>query len=258
MSATKAFYQFSEAYQYLKTDILAVLEKFNEQGTTLFDSRNTIKTFDIGGHSFNIKSFRPPHFINKVVYRFFRKSKARRSFENAQYLIEKGFGSPEPVAFMEQFDPVGLKKSFYISKQLKNVFEMKAVIHNPQFAEREYLIQLYTRFHFQLQQAGILFLDNTQGNTLFEKTETGYRLYLVDLNRMKTGVTLSIKERIQNFATLTRDEWIMQQVAKEYANLLGIDANTLSAMLINASKVVFKKRDLKKKWKQRLKNNREK
>ncbi|HRE64659.1 MAG TPA: hypothetical protein PKU77_12765, partial [Ferruginibacter sp.] len=84
------------------------------------------------------------------------------------------------------------------------------------------------------------------------------RLYLVDLNRMKTGVTLSIEERIQNFATLTRDEWIMQQVAKEYANLLGIDANTLSAMLINASKVVFKKRDLKKKWKQRLKNNREK
>ena len=26
---------------------------------------------------------------------------------------------------MEQFDPVGLKKSFYISKQLKNDFEMK-------------------------------------------------------------------------------------------------------------------------------------
>ncbi len=131
---------------------------------------------------------------------------------------------------------------------------MKAVIHNPEFPEREKLIKLYTDFHYRLHQAGINFLDNTQGNTLFIKKGDSYNLYLVDLNRMKTGVQMSIEERIRNFARLTRDEWIMKEIATEYAALSGYSAEKLSTMLISASVSVFKKRDLKKRWKTRWKN----
>jgi hypothetical protein len=42
-----------------------------------------------------------PHLINKIVYKKFRKSKARRSYEYATLLLDKGIGTPQPIAFLE-------------------------------------------------------------------------------------------------------------------------------------------------------------
>ena len=39
-------------------------------------SRNTIKKIIIENFSFNVKSFKVPHLINRIAYSFFRKSKA--------------------------------------------------------------------------------------------------------------------------------------------------------------------------------------
>src|SRR5690606_41915767 len=65
----------------------------------------------------NIKSFKIPNKLNQFVYKYFRKSKARRSFEFATILLQKGIGTPAPVAFMENFNGLGLQKSFYASLQ---------------------------------------------------------------------------------------------------------------------------------------------
>ncbi len=72
--------------------------------------RNKIKLFELEGKTINIKSFKIPHLINKIAYKYFRKSKARRSYEYANRLIENGIGTPQPIAYAENFTLSGFRK----------------------------------------------------------------------------------------------------------------------------------------------------
>ncbi|MFT3980299.1 MAG: hypothetical protein QM687_07510 [Ferruginibacter sp.] len=248
-------YRFSPAFEAYKEDILRIIAEFGNdaKGTILVNNRNTVKFFDLGPFSINIKSFRPPHFINKIVYRYFRKSKARRSFENAVYLLEKQIGTPEPVAYLEETDALGLTRSYFISLQVKDVTELKQVLHDEQYPDRTRMIQLYTRFFYRIHEAGIQFLDNTQGNTLFKKNGSGYDLYLVDLNRMHTGKDLDTAQRMHNFSRLSPKDEVNTIIAEEYARLSGGDATQLLELLRKDSEIFWRKRAQQKKWKQKWK-----
>ena len=72
--------------------------------------RNSIKLFELGNEIISVKSFKKPNIMNKIAYRYFRKSKARRSFEYASKLIELHIGTPQPIAFFENYDLIGLKE----------------------------------------------------------------------------------------------------------------------------------------------------
>ena len=81
--------------------------------------RNTLKLFTINELTINIKSFRIPNIFNQVAYRFFRKSKAERSFNYALKLKSLGINTPDPIAYYEFTTFLLFKKSYYISKQLE-------------------------------------------------------------------------------------------------------------------------------------------
>ncbi|MBC7493800.1 MAG: Kdo domain containing protein, partial [Flavobacterium sp.] len=73
-------------------ELLNLVANFETDGELFVKgSRNTIKLFTINGLRLNIKSFRKPGFIKKIIYKYFRISKAKRSFEFGNKLLEKGF-----------------------------------------------------------------------------------------------------------------------------------------------------------------------
>jgi hypothetical protein len=63
--------------------------------------RNVIKLFDLNGQTNITKSFKVPNIVNKVAYKYFRKSKAPL-FEYATILLENGIGTPQPLAYYEK------------------------------------------------------------------------------------------------------------------------------------------------------------
>ena len=80
-------------FQSLKELVLDAISNFNSKGKVLVEGqRNAIKLFDIDGFVVNVKSFKKPNLINKIAYRYFRKSKASRSFEYASKLMEFQIG----------------------------------------------------------------------------------------------------------------------------------------------------------------------
>src|SRR5690554_3820205 len=96
-------YVFSEEYQAYDKQVISFIEKFDVEGELFGDGdRNTIKLFKLKDQVVNIKSFKIPNLVNKVAYRYVRKSKAERSFRYAQVLLEKGIGTPKPIAFSEE------------------------------------------------------------------------------------------------------------------------------------------------------------
>src|SRR5690554_8003765 len=109
-------FEVNPAFKHRQQEIQTVFQQFENSGTDfIVGERNHIKLFEIGGQTINVKSFKIPNKLNQFVYKHFRKSKARRSFEFANVLLQKGIGTPTPVAFQENFNTWGLEKSFYAS-----------------------------------------------------------------------------------------------------------------------------------------------
>ena len=212
------------------SDILnEIFVNFNFKGKILVNGqRNAIKLFEVEGITLNIKSFKRPNLINKIVYRYFRKSKARRSFEFASKLMEMQIGTPQPVAFFENYDFIGLKESYYACEHLENVFEFREIVQNEAFENRDFIIRKFTEFTFEMHEKGIEFLDHSPGNTLIRKnTDGSYSFYLVDLNRMQFHETIDFKTRMKNLSKITHKKDMIAVMSNEYAKLSNGDETTI-------------------------------
>ncbi len=212
---------FSEAYKDSEEQINYYLAHFEEGGEILGDpARNMIKIFDLEGEKINVKSFRIPNAVNKIAYRFFRKSKAQRSFEYALYLISKGIGTPAPIAYFEDSSKMAFLNSYYVSRQQECDLTYRELVHQPDFPDHEKILRAFTRFTYELHEKNIEFLDHSPGNTLIQLNNGDYEFYLVDLNRMNFK-KLDFDARMKNFSRLTPKKEMVKIMASEYAKLIG-------------------------------------
>ncbi|AVR45820.1 Kdo domain containing protein [Christiangramia fulva] len=211
---------FAKEYEKYRGEILSLIANFDKEGDRLeVPARNTIKIFKIDGREFNIKSFKIPNAINKVAYRFFRKSKAERSFYYAGVLQKKGIGTPDPVAFAEETSALAFGKSFYVSRHLPYDLTYRELVIDENYPEHEKILRAFTRFTFEMHEKNILFLDHSPGNTLIQVNNGDYKFFLVDLNRM-VFKPLNETERIKNFCRLTPHKKMVRIMAEEYASLI--------------------------------------
>ena len=111
-------YQINPQYAHLKEMYSISTRTFRERRRSYISGRNTLKVIKCGEVPMCVKAFKLPHFINKIAYAYFRKSKAERSFIYATRFNKLGINTPEPIAFILYKDKLGLTKSYYICRQL--------------------------------------------------------------------------------------------------------------------------------------------
>ena len=246
---------FHPLYQSKKSEIVELINNFNSSGIIFGDgNRNTIKLFDLDSTKVNVKSFKKPHLLNAIIYRYFRKSKARRSFEYANRLLENKIGTPQPIAYFECSSIFGLNNSYYISEHLECDFTFRDLLQSPEFPENEIILRQFTRFSYLLHQKGIEFLDHSPGNTLIKKNENrSYDFFLVDLNRMIFHNSISFDIRMKNLCRLTPKKEMITIMSNEYAKISGeseqLIFETLWKMTSDFQLKFYKKRRLKMKMK---------
>ena len=194
---------------------------FNSKGILFGDGkRNKIKVFELDTKSVNIKSFKVPNLINQVAYKFFRKSKAKRSFEYATRLMQMGIGTPTPIAYSENFSLVGLQDSYYVCQHLLTELTFRELVEIPDYPENELILRQFVNFSFQLHEKGVEFLDHSPGNTLIKKVaESKYDFFLVDLNRMNFHESMDFEMRMKNLSRLTPKKEMVAIMSNEYAKL---------------------------------------
>ena len=216
---------FDKRFLYLEFEINNLIKKFDSEGNSIKDSRNKLKEFKCGDVNIIIKSFKKPILINKIIYNFFRKSKAKRSFQHAKLLIAKNINTPKPIAFFEEKTNFFLKESFYVCEKIEYDFSMRKVIENLHEYENQKIIKLFVKFTFHLHEKNINFLDHSPGNTLIVRKNDEIFFYLVDLNRMKFE-KMSTKKRLINFSRLcahTKSRELANLISSEYSDIYGID-----------------------------------
>ncbi|WP_026915499.1 lipopolysaccharide kinase InaA family protein [Christiangramia portivictoriae] len=210
---------FSNNYLEQSGFVKQCIENFDSKGKILAEGRNEIRIFENDAEQYNIKSFRIPNTVNKIAYRFFRKSKAQRSFEYASILEKKGIGTPAPVAYFENPSSVFFRESFYVCRHLQAHLTFRELVTDLDFPDHENILRAFTRFTYELHQKNIQFLDHSPGNTLIVKTGSTYEFFLVDLNRMNFK-ELNFEERMQNFSRLTPKRIMVKIMANEYAGFI--------------------------------------
>lgn len=212
----------NKEYTKLKEYLKALPDIFSTTGNTIYQGRNTIKTFQVDGASLNVKSFKKPHIINQFAYATFRESKAKRSYSYAKRLLDLGINTPTPIAYMEFSRPLLLKYSLYVCEHIEVDGQLRT-LQMGTLEEHEALIVAFAKFTAKLHDLKVLHLDYSSGNIMYTYVNGEYKFYLVDLNRMEFDKEIDIHKATHNFRRLWGSDEMLVLFAKEYAKARSFD-----------------------------------
>ncbi len=188
---------------------------FKNSNSSIHKARNEIKIVCHKNEELVIKSFKIPHIINKIVYTFFKDSKAKKSYQNS---LKVGQFAPKPVGYIE-FRKFGLIcETYFVSSLFKYEFTIREPLTNSSFKDKQNIFEQFAMFVYNLHQNNILHLDLSPGNVLIQKEQDRYIFKIVDINRMRFK-TLSLDDRLKNFDKLWAKDEDMTTMIKSYAKI---------------------------------------
>lgn len=240
------YYKLNPKYISIFKDFLLNIKILFSQNTqSIHKARNEIKILEYADKNIVVKSFKVPHFINKIAYGFLRDSKAKKSYENSIKIIEF---VPEPIGYIE-FKKFGLLfESYFVSKQFEYDFTIREPLLDHDFEDKEAIFEQFALFTYALHQKCILHLDYSPGNILIKKENNGYTFKIVDINRMQFR-RLSLDDKLKNFSQLWAKDEDLKIMIKSYATLIGED---VAACIAKALYYSHKNKEFKN-FKKRLK-----
>lgn len=155
----------------------------DNQGTLLYDGRNQIRCFEVQGMQLVVKRYKKHDLLKRLVYTFFRPNKALRAYENAQQLRQRGFVTPQEVAYMEDIVAGVIRQVYYVCQHTSATPIRPRLIEQEPFDKP--LATAYARFVASLHDAGVLHRDLNPTNVLFREHDGKYDFEMIDINRMR-------------------------------------------------------------------------
>jgi len=215
---------------------------FYASQNSIHKARNEIKIIDFNGESLVVKSFKTPNIINKIIYTFFRDSKAKKSYENSMKIFDF---VPKPIGYIE-FHKFGLiDDSYFVSEKFDYDFTIREPLRDDNFENKKEIFEAFAKFTYDLHENEILHLDYSPGNILIKKEDENYIFKIVDINRMEFR-TLSVDERVKNFAKLWAKDDDLRTIIKEYAKLIGKDEQSCIETSLKYSQAHKDRKNMKK------------
>ena len=214
--------EVSDRYAWIKDFVSVLPIVFGSRGVQIYKGRNELREFDLNGQKMVVKSYRIPHLLNRVVYRFFRESKAKRSFRYAQMLRKIGVGTPVPVAYCSTGSWLLFGHSYFVSLKSKcpNTYRD---FGECTFERQEEILRAIADTTAILHENGFLHKDYSAGNILFGENPDGdIDVEIIDLNRMSFG-KVSMEAGCKNFECLPGTHEMFEVLADEYAKQRGFD-----------------------------------
>lgn len=209
-------------YEPLRAWIETIPQIFASTGEVIYDERNQVRALTApDGTKICVKRFHIPRFLNKFIYRFVRDSKAKRAYENGLYLLAHHVGTPEPIAYIEEYHGGGLGYSYLITRlsELKHLHREFTQAYTPAL---DATIRPLARFAAHMHEEGILHLDFSPGNILWDKINGQYQFEIIDINRMAFR-RVSMNAGCRSFCRLCARTPFFDTLADEYAQARHLD-----------------------------------
>jgi len=228
-----------------KTLLENIKEYFKDSKNSIHIARNEIKRIDFKSEDLVVKSFKVPNIINKIVYTFFKFSKAEKSYLNSIRIIDF---VPKPIGFIE-FRQFGLiSESYFVSENFHYDFTIREPLIDENFADKEAIFKAFAKFTLALHEKNIFHLDYSPGNILIKKEDDNYIFKVVDINRMEFK-TLNLDDRLKNFSKLWAKDGDLKIIIKEYSKLINSNEDECIEAALKYSQAHKNRKNAKKRLK---------
>jgi len=241
-------YEINPNYSEYEPAFMLIEALFDQSSNVIHEKRNVIKNIELGGLTLNVKSFAIPNIINKIVYTFFRESKAKRSYEYSTKIAQF---VPEPLGFVELYKHGLLDRSFFISQEFKYDFTIREILFDEVDEKKRAILEGFARFSFALHEMGIEHLDYSPGNILIKKEKDSYTFKIVDINRMKFG-EMDLDKRAKNFAKVWLRDEDMKIIIETYTQLAPYTYKEMLPLALEYSQKHKERANMKKSLKEKV------
>lgn len=245
--------EFQPSYISMQKSFNNIREIFNKDTHSIHKARNELKIIELYGTKTVIKSFKVPHLLNRIVYTYFRKSKAYKSYHNALRLEELGISTPKPIALIEFYEAGLLGESFFVSECFEYDFTIRTPLLEP-LEDRDAILKAFASYTYTLHQKGVWHLDYSPGNILIKRVEEGYQFSIVDINRMEFR-EISPLQGCENFNKLWASDEEIEIMGREYARLSGFNVAVIIAEMKKHNNANKRTKNFKKRLKNLLKGS---
>lgn len=233
----------NDSFKHFKSFLENIKEHFAISKNSIHKARNEIKVINQNDVDLVVKSFKIPSFLNRVIYTFFRSSKAKKSYE---YAIKIAAFTPKPIGYIEFYENTLLANSYFVSEKFDYSFTIREPLLDVNFSNKEKIFKAFAKFSHSLHENEIYHLDFSPGNILIKEQNGEYIFKIVDINRMKFR-PLCNKLRMKNFSKLWAKDEDLKVIIKEYAKISGVNEDILLQKALKFShkhkaKINFKKR----------------
>lgn len=173
--------------------------------------RNTLWAHTIEGmEKIVVKVFKYDTF-RQLKYTVSKRSKAKLAYDNAMTLLNHGISTPEPVAFVDVTEGGLVKYSALVTLYTPDQDVSVLIDEDKECASA--LASLIAQMH----SAGIVHHDMNSSNVLYSIQNGGYRLSLIDLNRMKVVPSVGFKDEMDDLVRFTGNLQTFINVIYPYA-----------------------------------------
>lgn len=218
-------------FSSLRDFVANIPDQFEKSGEVIYKGRNELRVYTtVNAIQVNVKRYKKPIWLNRIIYTFFRPTKAERAYQNALRVIEKGFETPTPIAYIEKKSGGLFLEGYFISLQCPYPYTFRK-FGEEQLPGNEAVLANFARYTARLHDSQILHLDYSPGNILFDNMSGEARFSLLDINRMKF---CSVNEDMgcRNFERLWGTDEMFQFMAARYAEARGFDVEKCSQKII--------------------------
>lgn len=222
-------------YEFLRDYLMNLETHFENEGEEIHRGRNVIKKLSVGDLRLCVKKFAPPATTRRLKEMFYKSSKGKQAYLRPMLLRERGFESPENVAFVSYrkglFRTIG-----YFVCLLSNYRYTMAEIDQCTPEEKKNVVEAFARFAAYLHEDGFLHRDFSSSNVLYDKVGDRYHFSLIDTNSMKCGRAVSLESGCRNLAQLSGDEDFFHLLAQTYASLRHAEPERCERLINEARK----------------------
>lgn len=166
-------------------------------------------------------------------------SKAARAWRGAVALVDAGFGTAAPIAYLERRRGGLIRESYFVAERLAGGREIRFLFRELAPAELEPLLAALAGELVRIHAAGLLHRDLSDGNILVESVGGGFRFVFLDTNRVRRRGRLGRMARARNLVRLGVPAGLRPFFLERYAAAEGRPLRPGFALRYRVAKAAF-------------------
>jgi len=129
-------------------------------------------------------------------------SKAAKAWRGARALVDAGFRTAPPIAFLERRRGGFVSESFFVAGRLAGPVEIRGLLRELPNEELEPLLAALAEELARVHGQGLLHRDLSDGNILVQTDGPAFRFFFLDTNRIRLRRRLGAASRARNLVRL--------------------------------------------------------